>query len=179
MISRDKLCMSVLIIRFVCRCRETMAERRSRSSLENLRRRLVSGYPALGNPHKIVRPEGGVSSRGKGGGGGRETGGGTQVHGIRSSGLRIHERTLRSFLFFPPIYRQDILGTPLNRRPTFRENASPPLFLLSSLVSWECERYLAYNARDFTLNQPLKYEVIYRGIFYRTCKAWMHTIVHF
>lgn len=86
------------------------------------------------------------------------------MHGIRSSGLRIHESHFaRSFLFFPPIYRQDILRTPLNRRPTFRENASPPLF--PSIIAGSMGMR-AYNTGDFTLNQPFKYEVIYQGIYF-------------
>lgn len=58
----------------IVHCRGTMVEGKSRSSLGKFKTTTrLGGYPALGNPHKIVQPEGGVSGgRGGAGRGGRK-----------------------------------------------------------------------------------------------------------
>lgn len=134
-----------------CRCRE---QKRKENLPENLRRH-SSGYPAVGKPIKSPNRKG-VSP------GGSVAGCKCTVSWIRSSGLLIHERTLRSFLFFPPIYRQDILGTLLNRRPTFRENASPPF--PSIIAGFMGMRALLCSAR-FYVKSPFKIRSLFIGIF--------------
>jgi len=113
------------------------------------------GYPAVGKPIKSLNRKG-VSP------GGSVAGRKCTEFWIRSSGLLIHERTLRSFLFFPPIYRQDILRTLLNRRPIFRENASPPFpFITAGFMGM---RELLCSSR-FYVKSPLKVQSLFIGIF--------------
>lgn len=134
------------------RCRE---QKRKENLSENLRRH-SSGYPAVDKPIKSPNRKG-VSP------GGSVAGCKCTESWIRSSRLLIHERTLRSFLFFPPIYRQDILETPLNRRPTFRENASPPF---PSIIAGFMGMQELFRSARFYVKSSLKVRsFIYWNIF--------------
>lgn len=107
-----------------------------------------------GNPHKIVQPEGGVSGvRGRRG---RDASARNKVLGAPHSWAHF----ARSFLFFPPIYRQDILRTSVESSTYISARMHlRPSFLLSSPGSMGMREHT--TPRDFTVNQPLKYEVTF------------------